>query len=107
MRLAKEIVALYHGGTAALRAEKEFNQVFKEKKPPSKIPTMLIKEKKINILDLLVATKLAASKAEARRLIEQGGVKIDGQVQKDWRKTVEAKKGMVIRAGKRKFAKII
>ncbi|MDP3014947.1 MAG: tyrosine--tRNA ligase [bacterium] len=106
-RLAHEIVALYHGKIAAQKAEKEFNQIFKEKKLPSEIPLIKIAAKNINILDLLTKTKLASSKAEAKRLIEQKGVKINNEIQEDWRKNIPIKNGMIIQSGKRRFAKII
>jgi tyrosyl-tRNA synthetase len=104
--LAREIITLYHGRKTAQKAEKEFNRVFKEKELPAKIPALTIKEKSLALSDLLVKTKLASSKSEAKRLIEQGGVKIDGETQKDWKKQIEIKKGMVIQAGKRKFVSI-
>lgn len=106
-KLAKEIVKIYHGEKAAKEAEKEFERVFKEKKLPEKIPQMEIKEKKLNILDLLVKTKLTSSKSEAKRLIFQKGVKINGELKKDWKENLEIKKGMIIQVGKRKFLKII
>lgn len=106
-RLAKEIVTLCHNRGAALSAEKEFNQVFKEKKLPSKIPTASIKKKEINLLNLLVKIKLASSKSEAKRLIKQGGVKIDGELQKDWERPIKIKKGAIVQVGKRRFLKII
>ena len=105
-RLAREIVAIYHNKKAALKAEKEFNRVFKEKKLPSKIPIVPIKAKELNILDLLTKTKLALSRSEAKRLVEQRGVKIAGKLQQDWQKTIKIKKGEVIQVGKRKFLKI-
>ena len=101
--LAKEIITMYHSATAADKAEKEFNKVFKEKKLPSDIQSVKIKEKQINILDLLVKTKLASSKAEARRTILQNGVKIDNIVQQDWKKIITIKPGLLVRVGKRKF----
>ena len=106
MKLDFEIVKAYHDEKAAKTAEQEFQKVFKEKGLPSDVPEIAIKEKEINILDLLIKSKTAPSRAEARRLIEQGGVTIDGEIQKDWRKIVKIKKGEVIRVGKRKFAKI-
>jgi tyrosyl-tRNA synthetase len=105
-KLALEIVKIYHSLEAAERAEKEFNRIFKEKELPSKIPGIRIKEKTLNILDLLVKTKLVSSKSEAKRLILQGGVKIDGQTQDDWQKKVKIKKGLVVQVGKRKFVKV-
>ena len=107
IRLAREIVTIYHGKGVAERAEREFNKIFREKKLPTKIPEIKILQKTLNILDLLVKTKLAPSKSEAKRLILQKGVKINGRVQEDWRKTIEIKKGTIIKVGKRKFIKII
>lgn len=106
-RLAREIVTIYHSQKVALTAEEEFRKIFKEKKRPSKIPAVKIKAKKIAILDLLVKTKIVSSKSEAKRLILQKGVKIDGKIQDDWQKTIEIRKGMVIQAGKRKFVKLV
>lgn len=103
-RLAKEVVTLYHGQDEAKKAAKEFDQIFKDKGRPSKI-----EEKKVsssNVLDVLVETKLASSKSEAKRLIEQGGIKIDNQIVKDWQKTITIKDNMIIQAGKRKFIKL-
>jgi len=105
-RLAREIVAMYHNKTAAEKAEREFEKVFKKKELPTDIPKIKIKRAKFNILDLLVRAKLVSSKSEAKRLILQGGVKIDGEKQKDWKKNVEIKKGRIIQVGKRKFVKI-
>ena len=104
--MAYEIVALYHGKPAAQKAEKEFNRIFKKKELPSEIPSIKIAAKNINILDLLVKTKLASSKAEAKRLIEQKGVKINNEIQEDWRKNILIKSVMIIQVGKRKFVKI-
>ena len=105
-RLAREITSFYHGKNTAQETEREFNRVFKQKQTPSEMPTIAIKQKNIDILELLLKTKFVKSKSEARRLIEQKGVKIDNQVQSDWRKTISPKKGMVVRVGKRKFVKI-
>jgi len=106
VKLAKEIVAVCYSESAANTVEKEFEKVFKNKELPTNIPEAEIKGELLNILDLLVKTKLASSKSEAKRLILQGGVKIDGQAQADWQETVKIKKGLLVRVGKRKFAKI-
>jgi len=106
-KLAKEIVATYHSQKAALLAEKEFERVFKEKKLPTKIPGVKIKEEKLNILEFLVKTKLASSKSEAKRLIFQKGVKINKEVQGNWRKMIDIKKGMLIQVGKRRFVRLV
>jgi len=105
-RLAREIVTMYHSKKEAEKAEKEFNRVFKEKRLPTKIPEIKINRKKIDILDLLVKTELVSSKSDAKRLILQGGVKINKKVQEDWKAVVEIKKGLIVQVGKRRFAKI-
>lgn len=104
--LARAIVTIYYGAKAALAAEKEFNRVFREKGLPRNIPAITIKEKNLNILDLLIKTKLIQSKSEAKRLVEQGGVEMGGEIKKDWREQIEIKRGQIIRVGKRKFIKI-
>jgi len=105
--LAKKIIEIFHGKKEAENAEKEFEKVFKDNQAPSEIEEIKITEPKLNILDLLLKTKIAPSKSEAKRLILQKGIKIDGKTEEDWQKQIEIKKGMVIQAGKRKFAKII
>ncbi len=105
--LAFEITKMYHSQKAAEKTQEEFNKVFKEKKLPSKILEIKIEEEALDILDLLVKTKLAPSKSEAKRLIIQKGVKIDGRIQNDWRKMVKIKKEIVIQVGKRKFVKVV
>jgi tyrosyl-tRNA synthetase len=105
-RLAREIVSVHHSKKAAIQAEKEFNRVFREKEKPSKMPTRKLPAQKYPVLDLLVQTKLAPSKSEAKRLIEQGGVKIDSQPIKDWRTEIAVKDGMIVQVGKRRFIQI-
>lgn len=104
--LAREIVKIYHGQKAAETAEREFERIFKEKKLPSRVPEVSIKTGPLNILELLTKTGLAISKASARRLVEQGGVRINGEVWRDLKTMVEVKNGMVVQVGKRKFVKI-
>jgi len=105
-QLAKEIVSMYHSKKAAKEGEKEFVQVFREKKQPTVVAKVQIKQKQLNLVDLLTAAGLAASKSQARRLIEQGGVRINGVVQEDLSTRVFLEKGMVLQVGKRRFAKI-
>ncbi len=106
-KLAKEIIKIFHSQSKAEKAEKEFKKVFKEKKLPTDIPTVKIKEKSISILDLLVKAGLVSSKSEGRRLIEQGGVRIGDQVKSNWKEIIFISKGLVIQVGRRKFVKII
>ncbi|MFA5766546.1 MAG: tyrosine--tRNA ligase [Candidatus Paceibacterota bacterium] len=106
-KLAGEIVGIYHGEEAASRADREFDRVFRQKQAPSEFPEVKISRKSMNIMELLIEAGMAPSKAEARRLVEQGGVKIDGKARRDWQETVDIKKGAVIQVGKRRFVKII
>jgi len=105
-RLAREIVGLYCGKNQAEKAEKEFERVFKEKEAPSEIREIEIKEAEIPLLDLLVKAGLTESKSEAKRLILQKGVKINGEVKNDWQAIIAIKNGMVVQCGKRNFVKI-
>jgi tyrosyl-tRNA synthetase len=101
-RLAKEITALYHGIAAAEEAGKQFSKVFSDGGVPDDMPT--VKAPKGSVLvDLIVRNKLAPSKSEAKRLIQQGAVKLNETVITD----IEAKaeKG-ILKVGKRKFVKI-
>jgi len=104
-KLAKEIVRIYHGEKEAQRAEDEFQKVFQEGKRPSVIPTMKVTSTTVG--ELLVETGLANSKSDARRLIEQGGVKINDEIQKDAAEQIEAQSGMIIQVGPRRFMEIL
>ncbi len=105
-KLAKEIVSLYYEKKEALKAEEEFNRIFKQKKLPSEIIGVKIKERFLSILNLLMRTKLVSSKSEAKRLILQGGVRLDGKTKSDWKEIIKIKKGLVVQVGKRKFIKL-
>jgi len=105
--LGREIVNIIHGKKLAASAEKDFDKVFRKKQLPSRIPEVRIEKTDIDILELLVKTKLVSSKSEAKRLIMQKGVKIDGVIQKEWKKIIKIKKGEVVQIGKRKFVKIV
>jgi tyrosyl-tRNA synthetase len=104
-RLAYEIVKLYHGENEAKEAEAEFNRVFKEKLYPSEIPEVHF-HGNWHLIDLLVNLRLAKSRSEAGRLIEQAGVKINGKTEADKFAKIEIVDGMIIQVGKRRFVKI-
>lgn len=106
-KLAREIVRIYHGEKAAAKAEEEFNRIFREKKLPSQILKWKVEEKSLKVLDLLTKIKIVSSKSAGKRLIIQGGVKIDGQPVKNWQAIIKIKKGMVVQVGKRKFIKLV
>lgn len=106
IKLAKEIVSIYHGDESADKAAEEFDSVFKNKGVPEDISTIEIKEKEMNLLDLVVKTKLVKSKGEAKRLISQNAIKIEGKQKNDLNETIKIKKDSVIQIGKRRFIKI-
>ena len=106
MRLAREIVTLYYDINKAKQAEEKFKNIFQKKQIPTEMNAFNLLAQEYSVIDVLVMTKLTLSKAEARRLIEQGGVKINQTVIKDWRQKIMPENDMVIQAGKRKFIKI-
>lgn len=105
-RLAFEIVRRYHGAKAAEEARKDFETKFVKKEIPEEIPEFKLAYLTQSLAEVLVIAKMASSKSEARRLIEQGGVRVDGAVIGDREAVIEPTKGMVIQVGKRKFIKI-
>ena len=107
MFLAYKIIEMYFGKQAAIAAEEYFKQVFEEGLNPDKMP--VFKMKKGSLVDILVKTKLAASKSEARRLILQGGIKVDTLKVTDENHRIEKidADGVVIQKGKRHFVKIV
>ncbi|MBI4049379.1 MAG: tyrosine--tRNA ligase [Candidatus Doudnabacteria bacterium] len=108
-RLAEEIVTLYHGKKSAATASKEWAKVFSQKEKPSEIPKKKIQPGSYTVSSLLVAAGLAGSKSEARRLIDQGGVKIaDGIIKHDKRLwEIKGNDNLLLQVGKRKFVKIV
>jgi tyrosyl-tRNA synthetase len=106
MKLGSIIVERYWGKEAAENAKSEFNKIFANKDLPTEIEEFKCDKDKIKLSELLFVSKMVASKNEARRLIEQGGAKVDNEkVTADTE--IEIKNGMILQAGKRKFKKII
>ncbi|MFO8191410.1 MAG: tyrosine--tRNA ligase [Bacillota bacterium] len=106
MRLAREIVTLYHGSKAALEAEKQFKLVFQKKEMPEAMPSHEYSGS-VPLVVLLAETGMASSKSEARRLIQQRGVKINGETAGAIDADLDQRGEFVIQVGKRKFARIV
>ncbi len=107
-KLAFEITQLFHGVEKARKAEEHFNRVFRERQIPDEIPEYYLKKDGELIADILYNSGLVKSKSEARRLIKQGGVKLDGEPVRD--ETAELREistPVVIKVGKRRFLKVI
>ena len=102
MRLAREIVTIYHSAKDATAAEEAFENVFKNKGVPEDMPEYKIRKGE-PLIDALLGSGSVVSKSEARRLIEQGGVKVNDVTVK----SVDAKaEEGIVKVGKRKFLKI-
>ena len=92
----------------AKRAEEEFNRIFKRKEMPEEIKTVETEAGSLPLAQFLAKTGLAASVAEAKRLIEQGGVRISGVRQTEPNVVVGVKTGddFILQVGKRRFLRV-
>ncbi len=106
MALAHMITEEYHGKEGADKAQEDFINVVSNKGIPEDIESVKIDAEK-SILDLLVELSFVQSKGEAKRLIQGGGVKIDGEKISDMGFVVKPQMDVVLQAGKRKFAKLV
>ena len=108
INLAKEMVERFHGVDAALKAACEFDNVFKLKGLPENIEEkqIIIQAQSISVVDLLKAANLTVSTSEARRLIQQGGISIDGERVADINIKLTVDNNYLLQIGKRRFAKI-
>jgi tyrosyl-tRNA synthetase len=104
--LGRTLVRMYHGEEASKSAESAFEQVFVKKDIPDEMPEFKFEQDSMRIDDLLIATKTALSKNEARRLITQGGVSVDGKKIDDAFTEIQLSGAKILKVGKRKFAKI-
>jgi len=106
--MAFEIVKTIRGIKDAQKAQKYFEDTVQKKEIPEEIANYELQISKINIVELLVKIKLATSKGEAKRLIEQGGVKVDGNTIKDINKEIKiTESGVLLQKGKRQFIKVV
>jgi len=106
MMLAREIVSIFHGDEAAARAEEHFKTVFQQRElPPEMTEYTLLTP--LSIVDLICAAGLAPSKREARRLIEQGGVKLEGHTIQSADVVVEPGPSRVLQVGRRRFVRVV
>ena len=105
--LAKSIISDYHGKDAAEKARMSFERVFAKREIPEDIQKFQVKHGKIKITDLVKEVGFASSGSEARRLVSQNAVSIDGKKIDDPDAVVSLdKKGKILKVGKRRFGKI-
>jgi tyrosyl-tRNA synthetase len=106
VNLAKLIIKDFHSPGAAAAAEDEFNRRFVKKEIPDEIEETQVAAGNYKLSDLLTLTNLAVSKGEARRLIEQGGVKIGAEKVSNVQAEIELKEEILLQVGKRKFLRV-
>lgn len=105
MGLAREIVSIFHGDEAAAKAEEHFVTVFQEGELPPEMPEYHLTAPQ-NIVDLLAEAGLTTSKSQARRLIQQGGVRLNGERIEEIGFTVPLREG-TLQVGRRKFVRLV
>lgn len=108
MKLAYEMTKIIHDEEAAKKAEEYFINTFQKKEIPDEIEEKKYEVDGMNILDLLVDTKLVSSKGEGRRMLKQNAVKLDGEIINDEKLEINIdSKGKILQKGKRGFIKIL
>ncbi|MCA9365154.1 MAG: tyrosine--tRNA ligase [Candidatus Moranbacteria bacterium] len=109
VRLAKEVVTIYHSKEEAEKAEQFFVETFSQKVTPTDIPEVHISEDSVSIVDFLIGAGLAKSRSDARRKIEQGGVELDNTKIIDYKEELQRNHSnkKVLKVGKKDFVKII
>jgi tyrosyl-tRNA synthetase len=106
MMLAREIVSIFYGDEASARAEEHFRTVFQQRDLPPDMPEHRLGAP-ATIVDVICAAGLAPSKREARRLIEQGGVKLEGNTVESAESVVQPGQPRVLQVGRRRFVKLV
>ena len=112
-RLAREIITLYHGPKAAQAADDEFERVHKQHEEPENMPEVAVPSDICDAMGharataLLIAAGLAPSSGEAKRLIAQGGVSIDGEKLTDPAQMILIQSGQVVKVGRNRFVRLI
>jgi len=105
MQLAREIVSIFHGNDAAAAAEEHFKTVFQQRELPPDMPQHALSSP-TSLVDLMSEAGMVSSKREARRLIQQGGVKLDGEVIDSADTVVEPGQAEVLQVGRRRFVQL-
>ena len=103
--LARELVTLYHDNDAALKAEQEFDALFIQKDEPDDMPEYKLAESE-KLIGIMVKNGMVASNGEGKRMITQGGVRLDKEKVSDIHFMVEPGADQILKVGKRKFLKI-
>ncbi len=105
--LARTLVRMYHNQEWAKKAEDHFDIIHKKKDIPDDILEYRLTQNLVRLIDLMVDAGLVSGKSEARRIIRQGGVKLNGEIVKNELLEIKIEDEMVLKVGKRKFLKLI
>ncbi len=110
MRMAREVVAQFHGPEAARAAQAEFERVFRHREAPQAVPEFPVamypdKTANVDLTTILVRAGAVASRSEARRLLSQGAIEVDGQTVREPQAVV--RDGSIVRVGKHRFLRIV
>jgi len=104
--LGKAIVTQFYGADSAEAAAAEFDKVFAQGQLPDEMPEIILPAEPISVKQLLTACRLVDSGGEAKRMVTQGGVSIDGRKVNDPNAQVTPAGGMIVQVGKRRFARL-
>jgi tyrosyl-tRNA synthetase len=107
LALAVEITSQFFGRETALNAQEEFISIFRNKELPEEMPEIKLPAESISIVDLLVSHANISSRSEARRLIDQGGVRVNDEVLDDVHSVLAVSEGDVLRIGKKRFYRLV
>jgi tyrosyl-tRNA synthetase len=105
-RLGREIVARYHGATAAKAAAAAFDRVFRAHQPPEQMPEFAVRQGQA-LVDVIVAAGLLSSKSEVRRKVAEGAIYLDGVRVSDTRMALDLTAATVLKVGKRRFCRLV
>jgi len=106
MQLAREIVSIFYGEEAVGPAEEHFKRVFQQRQLPEEMPEYRLSQPEM-VLDVLVGAGLVSSRSEGRRLIRQGGVRLDGQVVQTIDTAINPDREHILQVGRRRFVRIV
>jgi tyrosyl-tRNA synthetase len=108
VNVAMKIVERYHGNDAAVASFEEFERMFVKKDLPDEIEEVKIEvdSSEQSLVDVIAMTNMTPSKGEARRMVQQGAVSVDGEKVSDVYAKIDFSQPRIIKVGKRKFLKV-
>ena len=105
--MAEQVVAQFHGPEAARAASREFDAVFRDHQLPDSVPELRVGPEPTDLRALLVLAGLAGTRSEAARLIDQGGVRVDGRQVLGWSEPLTPRDRMLVQVGKRRVVRLL